>query len=111
MGESGPRMTMTTQAVLRVFVADPTTIRYGFELCAITGLPSGTIHPILARLEGFGWLESDWEDIDPKQEGRPRRRHYQLSERGLVQARGSLATATASTARLKSRLRPIGEAG
>ena len=26
---------------------------------------SGTIHPILGRLEGLGWLESHWEDIMP----------------------------------------------
>jgi hypothetical protein len=23
--------------------------------------PSGTMHPILARLEALGWLESSWE--------------------------------------------------
>ena len=29
------------------------------------------MHPILARLEGVGWLTSRWEDIDPSVEGRP----------------------------------------
>ena len=33
---------------------------------------------ILARLERCGWLESRWEDIEPAEEGRPRRR-YRLS--------------------------------
>lgn len=35
------------------------------EICAKAGLPSGTIHPILARLEKIEWLESRWEDADP----------------------------------------------
>jgi PadR family transcriptional regulator, regulatory protein PadR len=109
MPGSAPRMTMTTQAVLRMFVDDPTTIRYGLEICAVTGLPSGTIHPILARLENLGWVESDWEKIDPKSEGRPRRRYYRISERGLAMGRQSLAEVHAAKAKLTGRLRPIGE--
>ena len=109
MADSGPRMTMTTQAVLRMFVADPCSARYGLEICAATGLPSGTIHPILARLENLGWVESDWEDIDPKKEGRPRRRYYRLSERGLTMARNSLAEANAARTKSSNRFRPIGE--
>ncbi len=109
MLESTPRMTMTTQAVLRMFVEEPTTIRYGLEIGTITGLPSGTIHPILARLENLGWVESDWEQIDPTQEGRPRRRYYRISERGLMMARQSLAEANAVRAKLTGRLRAIGD--
>ena len=36
------------------------------EIGHAAGLPSGTVHPILARLEGVGWLESRWEEIDPR---------------------------------------------
>ena len=36
--------------------------------------PSGTLHPILARLEGLGWVESQGKDIAFHVEGRPRRR-------------------------------------
>ncbi len=109
MADSAPRMTMSTQAVLRVLVAEPASVRYGLEISAATGLPSGTIHPILARLENLGWVQSDWEDIDPKAAGRPRRRYYQLSEHGLTMARNSLAQAHAARAKIVNRLRPIGE--
>jgi PadR family transcriptional regulator, regulatory protein PadR len=109
MADPTPRMTMSTQAVLRVMVADPTGIRYGLEISAATGLPSGTIHPILARLENLRWVESDWEDIDPKVAGRPRRRYYRLSEYGLTMARNSLAQAHAARAKIVNRLRPIGD--
>ena len=102
-------MTMSTQAVLRTLVDDPTTVRYGLEICAATGLPSGTIHPILARLENLGWLESDWEKIDPQQAGRPRRRYYRLSPDGLSQARNSLAQAHAARTKIVNRFRPIGD--
>ena len=103
------RMTRATQAVLRVLLDDPAAHRYGLEIGATTGLPSGTIHPILARLESLGWVRSDWEQIDPKAEGRPRRRYYCVSDDGLVAARQALAQAHATRAPLVNRLRPAGE--
>ncbi|WP_116172695.1 PadR family transcriptional regulator [Kutzneria buriramensis] len=99
-------MTQPTQAVLRALVAEPTHEFYGLELGAIAGLPSGTVHPILARLEACGWLVSHWEDLDPHTEGRPRRRYYQLTPDGAVRARAALARAKAATAKLQHRLRP-----
>lgn len=67
-------MTMPTQLVLRALLPDPTTVFYGAQIDDAAGLMSGTVHPILARLEGHGWVESRWEDIDPTQAGRPARR-------------------------------------
>ena len=67
-------MTIPTQLVLRALLAEPTREMYGLQICAAAGMPSGTIHPILARLQGLGWLESRWEDAVPQEEGRPRRR-------------------------------------
>ncbi|GAA3135244.1 PadR family transcriptional regulator [Streptosporangium carneum] len=100
-----PRMTLPTQLVLRVLLADPTREMYGLEICAASGLASGTIHPILARLEGVGWLRSRFEDIDPHEQGRPRRRYYHLTSDGAEHARAALARAgTRATGLL--RLRP-----
>jgi len=59
---------------------------YGLELGAAAGLKSGTIYPLLARLEKAGWLESEWEDVDPSVVGRPRRRLYRLTGHGLKMA-------------------------
>jgi PadR family transcriptional regulator, regulatory protein PadR len=44
-----PRMTIPTQLVLRALLADPSRELYGVEIGTAAGLPSGTIHPILAR--------------------------------------------------------------
>ncbi|MEV3986095.1 helix-turn-helix transcriptional regulator [Nonomuraea sp. NPDC049758] len=101
-----PRMTMPTMLVLRALLEDPTRAMYGLEICAAAGLPSGTIHPILARLEGFGWLESNWEELDPREEGRPRRRYYRFTPDGAQLARQALDRSAAKRAAL--RLRPSG---
>jgi len=98
-------MTLTTQLVLRALLDQPAKEMYGLEICQKAGLPSGTIHPILARLEKAEWLESRWEEISPHEEGRPRRRYYRLSPGGAVRARVALARATETTAALR-RLRP-----
>lgn len=109
MGEQpGPRMTLSTQLVLRAMLVEPTREMYGLEICEAAGLPSGTIHPILARFEKLGWLESRWEDISPHEEGRPRRRYYSLTEDGAERARVALAQAATSLTTLGLRLRPAG---
>ena len=98
-------MTLPTQLVLRAMLADPTAEMYGLQIGQAAELPSGTIHPILARLEGCRWLESRWEAIDPAQEGRPRRRYYRLSAEGVECARTALARVHTPRA-LVNRLRP-----
>lgn len=76
-------MTLQVQLVLAEMLGEPSESRYGLDMCASTGLPSGTIYPILARLERIGWVESDWEDPDAHiAEGRPRRRYYRLTREG-----------------------------
>jgi PadR family transcriptional regulator PadR len=57
--------------------------RFGLEIMEATGLPSGTIYPALRRLEAMELVRSDWEaDKRARQEGRPRRRYYELTPAG-----------------------------
>lgn len=100
-----PRMTLPTQLVLRELMADPSRSMYGLELCAAAGLPSGTIHPILARLERVGWLVSEWEEVDPHEKGRPRRRYYRLDPNNIAVVQAALHRAEAGTQALKN-MRP-----
>jgi PadR family transcriptional regulator PadR len=91
---TAPRMTLQTQLVLRAMLTDPAGEHYGLQLRDETGLPSGTIYPILARLERCGWVASNWEDpVQHIAEGRPRRRYYQLTGEGAERARDALARA------------------
>lgn len=57
--------------------------RYGFDLMDATGLPDGTVYPILRRLERRGVLEGVWEDEEKaRAEQRPPRRYYRLTRVG-----------------------------
>ena len=84
-------MTLQVQLVLAEMLTEPAEPRYGLDVGAATGLPSGTIYPILARLERIGWGESDWEDPEAHiAEGRPRRRYYRLTREGAESAAEAL---------------------
>jgi PadR family transcriptional regulator, regulatory protein PadR len=77
--------------VLKVFLEDPDQSRYGFELMKLTGLASGSLYPMLARLEGAGWLTKGKESIDPRTAGRPARTHYTITGAAASAARIQLA--------------------
>jgi DNA-binding PadR family transcriptional regulator len=83
-------MTIQTLALVAPMLDDPTHLWYGLELAAAADLKSGTIYPILARLEKAGWLISRWEDVNPSEAGRPRRRLYELTGHGREMAREAL---------------------
>ena len=58
---------------------------YGFDLMDVTGLPSGTVYPLLRRLEARGLVRSRWEAAGAAHgEGRPRRRYYELTALGAA---------------------------
>jgi PadR family transcriptional regulator PadR len=77
--------------VLKIFLQDPAEPRYGFELMKHTGMASGSLYPMLARLEEAGWLSKGREDIDPHVEGRPPRLHYTITPAAATAARLQLA--------------------
>lgn len=54
--------------------------RYGLELAAATGLKSGSLYPILARLDERGLVESKW--LEPEKPGRPARHAYRITAEG-----------------------------
>jgi PadR family transcriptional regulator, regulatory protein PadR len=82
------RRTPALLAVLQVLLhADRT---YGLEIIERTGLPSGTVYPLLARLEIEGWVTSYWETDDAGARG-PRKRFYEITVTGAENARTVLA--------------------
>jgi len=86
-------MTMNVLKVLRVLLEDPTTERHGLEIGLAAGLRGGSLYPVLSKLEDAKLVTSAWEDVDPSEAGRPRRRLYRLSPDGIVYARHALAEA------------------
>jgi PadR family transcriptional regulator len=86
------RITIPTQLVLEALLHRPTRKWYGLELRRETGLPGGTLYPIVARLEQLGWLASEWEAPEQQEgSGRPRRRYYWLTGHGAQEAVAALA--------------------
>lgn len=58
-------------------------IRHGFDVIDATGLPSGTVYPILRRLEREALVSAAWEDASiAQEEQRPPRRYYELTAAG-----------------------------
>lgn len=85
------RMTLQTLQVLQALLERPADEHYGLRISEHSGLPTGSIYPILTRLETAGWVTSDWEEIDESAEGRRRRRYYQLTTDGAAAARDEIA--------------------
>lgn len=78
----GKLFSMTYPTAL-VLVAIRNGHRYGFDLMDATGLPDGTVYPILRRLERRGVLSGAWEDESrARAEHRPPRRYYRLTPLG-----------------------------
>lgn len=58
----------------------------GADVGRAANLKSGTLYPILLRLEDAGWVGSKWEEGDPRVLGRPRRRYYRITGVGRMRA-------------------------
>jgi DNA-binding PadR family transcriptional regulator len=58
---------------------------HGYDLSSRTGVKSGTLYPLLIRLEAQGYLEAEWQH--PVASGRPARHAYRLTTAGEALAR------------------------
>ncbi|GAB3616998.1 hypothetical protein GCM10027416_15550 [Okibacterium endophyticum] len=84
------RITPATVDVLDVLLGGGTPMR-GLLVVKQTGRPTGSVYPILERLEGAGWVTSEWEN-DPERTG-PRRRLHELAQEGADAARAAVTAA------------------
>jgi len=90
MGIGQPRTTAQTLKVVATLMSRIQDEMSGAEIARSTKLASGTLYPILVRLEEAGWVESRWETEDPHELGRPRRRFYRVTGAGATRARSAL---------------------
>jgi PadR family transcriptional regulator PadR len=73
-------ITFSTGQVLQALASG---YHYGFDIMDATGLPSGTVYPILRRLDGEGLVQSRWEkQAEAQKELRPPRRYYAITGTG-----------------------------
>ena len=73
------------RALLAALLATGERWGYGYELASLTGIKSGTLYPLLIRLEAQGYLEAEWQQ--PVASGRPPRHAYRLTAAGQRLAR------------------------
>ncbi len=97
MMEREPRLTHASLKILRALLDSPTVRLSGADLHKRSGVFTGTLYPMLLRLEAAGWLDSEWENIDPREIGRPRKRFYWLTPTGLARAQAALASVAGTT--------------
>lgn len=90
-----PRLSTPTLKVLGALMSATDDLS-GADVARATGLASGTLYPILIRLEEAGWLASQWEKEVPEVLGRPRRRIYRVTGLGARKARAAMSELSAS---------------
>ncbi|HEX5475482.1 MAG TPA: helix-turn-helix transcriptional regulator [Vicinamibacterales bacterium] len=57
--------------------------RYGFDIADRTGLQTGTVYPVLRRLDALSFVRSQWEsERTARRDQRPARRYYELTAAG-----------------------------
>jgi len=87
----GATLSFQTLRVLAALLRQPEA--YGLEIASEAGLKSGSLYPILHRLEAIGWISGRREEIDEAAAGRRRRCYYKLTEVGRGEAFGLLGAA------------------
>jgi PadR family transcriptional regulator, regulatory protein PadR len=79
-----PALLRITYPTAIVLLAVNRGFRHGFDIMDASGLKSGTVYPILRRLEDAGMLRAKWEAIsDARDAQRPPRRYYQITGAGM----------------------------
>jgi PadR family transcriptional regulator len=87
MDEQIIRITGPVLKVLGELLSNPSEEISGAQIAVKTKLASGTLYPILMRLERAKWVVSEWENVNPSEIGRPRRRLYRLTGLGGQKAK------------------------
>ena len=87
---SSIRLSSQTLIVLRIFLGLAPKPLSGAMIAREASIGSGTLYPILGRLERVGWLAAEWEQIDPEEAARPRQRFYHLTALGANCAHAEL---------------------
>lgn len=99
------RLTPSTTLVLQALLAGH---HHGFDIMEATGLASGTVYPILRRLDAEGLVRSRWEAADIAQAAqRPPRRYYELTAGGKAVSRDAVARARAAATASARSPRPV----
>ncbi|HEX3908258.1 MAG TPA: helix-turn-helix transcriptional regulator [Mycobacteriales bacterium] len=76
---------------MRAFMDHVDTSHYGLDLIKRSGVSSGALYPILAKMEVDGLVAGHWENIDESAERRRKRKYYELTSDGRIVIEQTLA--------------------
>lgn len=80
------RRTYALVQVALALMAEASGRHWGYELSKQSGVRSGVMYPILARMLDEGWLTDGWEDkVQTGRAKRPPRRYYELTSKGKAE--------------------------
>lgn len=101
------RLSDASATVLELFVREPERKRFGLDILKDTGISSGSLYPILHRLEGEGLLRAEWEPLEnATANGRRPRRLYRLDKFRADRANDALEEWRAAHRRATSGAKP-----
>ena len=107
-----PASIRLTRPTTLVLLALARGLRHGFDILDATALPSGTVYPILRRLDAEGCVRSKWEkQAVAQKEQRPPRRYYELTMGGRQLAGEARTKASAMADAGRRLLEPAGSEG
>ena len=103
MGKKRRKRKLSLQAlrILYFLFQNPSKEICGADMIKELDIASGSLYPILLRLEGQEFVESDWETVDPSEVKRPRRRLYKITSIGIKAAQEAVAEFNTATEQLK----------
>lgn len=88
------RKTYTAGQVAAALMAAPDERHWGRSLSKATGVPTGSLVGVLARMREAGWLADGWEiAAEAHAEGRPPRHYYEVTPQGREALTAMLAEA------------------
>ncbi len=106
MHEDVWHVTAPTRAVLQALLDNRDRGATGLTLGLDARLSPAIVHPLLARLENLGWVESRWQETDLGQPGGARCRYYAMTPQGAAQAQQALRAAEVSCVQWMQRRQP-----
>ncbi len=77
-------LSQQTRTILALMADAGSEWLHGYELCRRGNIKSGTLYPMLMRLEQQGYLVADWQAA--AEPGRPPRHAYRLTAEGRALA-------------------------
>ena len=93
-----PHSSSQAIALFKALLAAPQSWQHGYDLMGCTGLKSGTLYPLLIRLQEDGHLDSEWQPPVPP--ARAPRHAYRLTQSGRAFAHATVAEAEERAARM-----------